>query len=392
MIRKLCNATGVATTLMFAFATAASAMPIGLRPTLFSVAAPNAAGSAGDILTPGDAGVTPDAVNVPSGLPPQVAIHEGVGGGFATNGLGLPVGLQVDAFSRGDDMDRQIPAGIHGVAPGAIYSWLFSVDTAAVGKSGGVLSEAAGDGASADVYVSEVKVDGAPGNAVVTQTPDKNALGYDGDGSLGAPSMGLTENEDVDAIDISYASHPGVDVLGGPSYFSLDSTSAATPGFAGLGVGTSGADLFSSTGGVISTFATHTALGLAAGDDLDALVIADNGNGTFDAASQFFDWTDESADMVLFSLAPGSPTLGTDDVVRDLAIEPGDILTFVTGPIPGVAIFIPAEDLGLLTVRSGDASSDNLNALDVVPEPAAIIMGLMGLAALGMIGWRRSKR
>lgn len=383
MLRHLGGVTGVAAAAVMTLSSVAYAGPLGPRPTLFSTAAPLAGGTEGDIYTPGDAGPTADVVNDLSGLPPQVAIHESAPG-FASNHLGLPgTGLQVDAFSRGDDMDRQIPAGIHGIAPGKVYSWLFSVDTYAQGDSGAVQSESAGDGASADVFLSHVAVDGS--NVVSNSSAGLNELAYDADGSLGYPSLGLTENDDLDALDVSYASHPGAQVLSGSNYFSLDPASAATVG------GGSGADVFVSTGGgsSLSTFATFSDLGLGFTDDIDALILADNGNGTYDEPDSFFDWTDMSSDMLLFSLAPNSPMIGSLDAVRNLTIEPGDILSFVGGSTNGIGIFLPAEDLGLQTIRSGDAISDNLNAMDVVPEPSTYLMGAMALCAMGFYGLRR---
>ena len=77
-----------------------------------------------------------------------------------------------------------------------------------------------------------------------------------------------------------------------------------------------------------------TALGLAPGDSLDGLCLQENGNGVYD-----------SADQLLFSLAPGSPTLTT------LAASGADLLQ--AAPL---RVRIPAAALGL-------AKSDNLDAI-----------------------------
>lgn len=382
MIKKIRGATGAAALLMVGLTTTAYALPLGPRPTLFSTAAPITAGTAADIFTPGDAGVTPDAANAPAGLTPQIAIHEGAGGGFATNGLGLLPGIQVDAFSRGDDLDRQVPTGIHGVGPDQFYTWLFSVDFLATGKSGHVATEAAGAGAGGDVFQSMIDV--SAGLGVSNITPGLNEIGYDADGTVGL-GLGLTEGvDDLDAVDISYFAHPEDQDLAGPNYFSVDAASA-------LAMAVSPADVLVSTGGTVagSPYASASALGLDDADELDALALAENGDGTYTAPTAVFGWADASSDMLVFSLAPGSPSLGTTDALRGLLMEPGDVLTYISGV--GVGILVPAEDLGLLTFRTDGVTADNLNALDVVPEPATVVMSLMALFAVGFVGWRKRR-
>lgn len=395
MTRKFRSATGVATVIMLAIASTATAIPIGPEPTLFSTAAANGAGGPGDMFTPGDGTLTPDVVNAPwvsplGPFPPLVAINE-IPAGPATNSLGLPGvgGLQVDAFSRGDDMDKQ-GNSIPGISPGEQNAWLFSVDTSAIGHAGAVVSEASGDGASADIFASLLAVGPGAGFAVSGSDLGTNTLVYEADGIDSAagdqPGLGISDIEDVDAIDVVHKGHPEAQDLAGPNYFSLDTASAATVG------GASGADIFVSTSGgsSLGIFASFSELGLANNDDIDALILADNDNGVFDPSDVFFDWNGGTTDMIFFSLAPGSPTVGTTDAVRGLAIEVGDILTVVGGATPSVAVFIPAEDLGLKTFRAHGVA-DNLNALDVVPEPATVTLALMGFFALGLFGWRKSR-
>jgi hypothetical protein len=74
-------------------------------------------------------------------------------------------------------------------------------------------------------------------------------------------------------------------------------------------------------------------LGLASGDAIDALCIADNGDGVFGRG-----------DRVAYSLAPGSPTLTA------LGASPASILRPGAPPI----VFDP-EDLGLLATDNVDA-------------------------------------
>jgi hypothetical protein len=74
-------------------------------------------------------------------------------------------------------------------------------------------------------------------------------------------------------------------------------------------------------------------LGLVAGDEIDALCVAENGNGAYD-----------DGDRVLFSLAPGSPTLAS------LSAGPADLLA--PGP---PRVLYPAGALGLETTDNVDA-------------------------------------
>ena len=134
-------------------------------------------------------------------------------------------------------------------------------------------------------------------------------------------------------------------------------------------------------------------------DDLDALVLHDAGHdGDYTAG----------ADMLFFSVRRGSAIIGTPDSIWGAPIEEGDILvppgTF--GLAPG--IFIPAEVLGLATVRSGagtvwgggvpiinpaygqDIWADELDALDVIPTPAAAPMALALLSMTAMFRRRRA--
>ena len=147
---------------------------------------------------------------------------------------------------------------------------------------------------------------------------------------------------------------------------------AFAPGFyyslAAGGLGASGAapaDILNITG----LWAPALALGLdslgAGSDDIDALLVQDLGIlGAYEPG----------IDFVAFSLTPGSATLGL------LGYAPGtgggDL--FFPGPLPG--LFIPGTVFGL-------APLDNLDAIDVVPEPAAGILLL--LAGVGFACGRR---
>lgn len=81
-------------------------------------------------------------------------------------------------------------------------------------------------------------------------------------------------------------------------------------------------------------------LGLTLGDDIDALIVFDDGDRVFTSGY----------DQIVFSLAPGSPSLGS-------GFQPGDLLMSEGFGI--FAPYCPGEELGL-------APGDNLNMLDYV--------------------------
>ena len=119
-------------------------------------------------------------------------------------------------------------------------------------------------------------------------------------------------------------------------------------------------------------------------DDVDALVLWENGIAGYQPTTGPFSWL-AGTDMLLYSVRRGSFAIGMPDALFGAPIEEGDILIPVATPAGGFApgIFIPAEDLGLATVRGGTAAmygiinpaygadvwADDLDALDVVPEP-----------------------
>lgn len=188
---------------------------------------------------------------------------------------------------------------------------------------------------------------------------------------------GLFRDGDVDAMDLRGT------VLSGGSPTGIVFTSFSTGSASGAGL--SGADVL--LGGLASPlYAPSVSLGLLPGDDIDALVVFDNGDGIFSPG----------IDIVLFSLAPSSPTLTSVDPIGGLLVmNEGDILiddasaVALLGSLGGSAgILHTAESLGLFTTRGGAPSNGNLNALDlaaVVPEPATgcmLALGCMGLAWL----------
>src|SRR5262249_13131518 len=123
------------------------------------------------------------------------------------------------------------------------------------------------------------------------------------------------------------------------------------------------------SGGPFTVYAQPNQLGLdllgPGSDDLDGLILSENGDGVFEPSHTPCDWVGRSSgvggatDMLLFSVRRGSAVVGMPDSIFGLPIEPGDVLTTpkVGGLSPFPGIFIAAEDLGLATARSGMVGS-----------------------------------
>ncbi len=137
-----------------------------------------------------------------------------------------------------------------------------------------------------------------------------------------------------------------------------------------LANGFAGGDILVAAAGGPALYAPAASLGLdvVAGpntDDLDALILWDNGNGVYDPPAGPYAWVTGGSDMVVFSVRRGSAIIGVPDSILGIPIMEGDLL-IPPGPTsvtPG--IFVAAEALGLATLRAGTANvSDDLNAAD----------------------------
>ncbi|MFQ5697492.1 MAG: PEP-CTERM sorting domain-containing protein [Myxococcota bacterium] len=292
--------------------------------------------------------------------------------------VGASSGAEVDGFSFGRALS-QFSTSVPG---------LFSVDRGSFGVSGSAVAiEAAGTGTTSeqgsDVFRSSYggantlfrDGDGIP----ISPNPVVPGLGVAEPFSQPPPTPPLppTLVGNVDALDArgDAVSPPPTGTL----FLSLDTASAT-------GSGLSGGDVLIDVGltGTTSIYAPASALGLFSTDDIDALVVFDNGDGVFLPG----------LDIVLFSLAPGSPGVGSLDSVSGLVITEGDVLidstaaiTLLGAPATSTApgILHTAESLGLISVRGGFAGSNNLNAFDIVPEPGSALLLVSGIAGLALI-------
>ncbi|MEM8711771.1 MAG: hypothetical protein AAGG01_12525 [Planctomycetota bacterium] len=337
----------------------------------------------GDLLVPSTGTSNPDlgplvtptiAFNhVPVlGLPPICVGHPG----------GTPCIVEVDAFSRGADRPFQPNQPIQ---PGDV---LFSVDEFARGFAFGagplpnLTSEALAREAAPDAFTHLTTLPPAP----VTPFPGRNIGVVDGDGLPSAsgyayPGVGEIEpntpfgglpdtGDNKDALDLVEPVSSAVP----REYFSLDSgfldvLEGAPNSSSAIANGFVGGDILVAAAGGPAIFAPAPALGLDLvggpdSDDLDALILWENGNGVYDPPSGPYAWLG-GADMVIFSVRRGSAIIGMPDSIMGIPIMEGDLLVppGPTGGLPG--IFIAAEALGLATLRAGTANlSDDLNAAD----------------------------
>ena len=304
---------------------------------------------------------------------------------------GTPCVVEVDAFSTGADHRFQPNVPLRA---GQI---LFSVDEYAVGfapvPTPSVGSESpVGDGA-ADSFVNLGALPPAP----LPPMMGRNVAIQDGDGlpsgtGVTAPSVGLREpivaaagpfngGDSIDALDVV---EPTATAFFG-RFFSLDSGffdpqdlvpntgSAAAHGFVGGDVLVTPAG-----GGAPIVYAPAMMLGLdllggADSDDLDALILRENGVPGYQRSFQPYDWMSPNTDMLVFSVRRGSAVIGAPDSQFGIPIMPGDLLlppipTALGGLSPFPAIFIAAENLGLSTLRFG-ANNDDLCAADNLRQP-----------------------
>ena len=228
----------------------------------------------------------------------------------------------------------------------------------------------------------------------------------DGDGApvpapFAVPRLAINMPEpgsNVDAYerrdDATVTSIPGPPLIDAPIFFTIDPATAA--GWLGgpIPAPTGGAPVLAMPGpgdilawnpaiGMPVIYATAAALGLGPGDDVDALAVARLSPiplPSFAPGPSGFNFS-PPADIILFSLAPGSPALSPTSggvgilpsvcfgagtaTAGDLFVKPAP---FGPPPIP----WLDAEQMGLSTDRSivgPGPTDDNLDAVDLCNTP-----------------------
>jgi len=155
------------------------------------------------------------------------------------------------------------------------------------------------------------------------------------------------------------------DIITGTAFSGADVVVTANPAGIAVAPGSPGPTLY----------APAVALGLDLvngfdSDDLDALALRDDGRLDNNGNPVFT----PGVDLILFSVRRGSSVIGTPDSRYGVRIEEGDILTIPTAAGAFPQIFIPAEFLGLATIRANTFQpnhpwADDLDALDVWSTP-----------------------
>ena len=291
---------------------------------------------------------------------------------------GDPCGIDVDAYSDGLD------AILKSMSPVPDWRLFFTVDEYARGNlqtpvDPSVRSEGLAADVSGDVWCTIYLPPPPLGPNTTAQWARVHALTVDGDGresgsgaiapghamvepnipGQGLPNAAQDTGSHIDALHIGESPS-----FVNPKYFSLDASFTDPFGYVNSGSaaaeGVSPSDVLLSVGGTISVYASATTLGLEVDlDDLDGLVINENGVAGYQRSKNPYDW-ETGDDMLLFSLRRGSETVGKIDSLLGLPIEPGDVLV---PPVengngrPG--ILIAAEVLGLRTRRESGANEES---------------------------------
>lgn len=243
-----------------------------------------------------------------------------------------------------DDLDAL--ATNEALAPTTAYYMLFSGDLASRGLPGTVYrNHFANNQAAGDIYRTvsfptfspqAVMASGCAVVATVPVGPPNIFLNQELNNLIPSVGPGIFYAgvpDELDAFELDPLDTTGDQVHDRPFYFSIDPASLYPAGPADI--------LRARVGLPTVLWAPAANLGLGAGDDVDALVVWDRG---------VIGAVDPGVDLVLFSLAPGSPALGAN--------SPADL--FVSDLTGAFCLYMQANQLGLRI-------ADNLDALDVMP-------------------------
>jgi len=255
------------------------------------------------------------------------------GNSFSANWLAVDE-FYLDLYAT-DDLDAL--SGPH-ITP--LQPILFSMMPDALGQVGsGVWDQglAGTDEVEGDVYIT------LTGSPDLGRTPGTNSLYLD------ESQLALQGDDNLDGLNAELLSEQSAHI-----YFSLNDSRSSTLAAGGF----SGADVFVNAGGASSLFAAAATMGLGLPDDIDAMIMFDTGSleGELD-----------TGDVILFSLAPASPSLAAG------GFSAADVFH---SPFDGTfSLYATAESLGLMF-------EDDIDALDIIPEPATLALLLLGGLAL----------
>lgn len=280
-----------------------------------------------------------DATNAPPGIGPADILESFGGGNFRLAATAAELGLR-----SGDDI-----TGLHN---GAVAAWLlwFSVDRNSTGLPGTAVRQQ-GNGQAADIFVS---------GDLANLPAGQNALAIDN------RELGLADGANIDAA-YWFSWQPERAFL-----FTLAPNS---PTLALLGA-TAGDILIHQPNNDMAVFRTAAQLGLQDGDVLDAFQLVESPTpGSFE---------------LLFSLAPGSPTLAA------MSASAADILTpGANGPRVHTAAWqIGLNESDNLDVISGtfdcsrEAKADDCK----IPEPGSLPLAGLALTLVAGAAVARRRR
>ncbi|TWU29655.1 hypothetical protein [Bythopirellula polymerisocia] len=324
-----------------------------------------------------------------------------------------PNGGYIDAFSTNKPIPLALPGG-----PVPAITLQFSVDRLTTGLPGSaVLTESGFVQQMGDIYTSTatfphpVIFAGMPHPAIPFLGPlpsagvggsntlliDESAFGLTTAVGIVPPGvfagpLGTGSHDNVDAFDFRslvpdpLPLFPGAGVYPVHSYFSIAPDEA-------VAVGASAADIFDTaafaSGTAPTPFATSLSMGLDSlglnTDSIDALVMFDS--GLVGGPENGGPGGEPGRDFALFSLAPGSASLGT--AVGAAPKSASDV--FFTDFTGSFSVFAFPGDLGLPAGLPGFPfqNQSNIDALEItVPEPTCGLL-LLGMASIGWYGRRR---